>query len=110
MFSKSSKETKANLSTFEWFIYIGTLLYVLIMPFLYSRLTTENFLTPKEFFSKIFLGVLGGLFCIRLFGSGLFGKKVGLSKTTLDFPLLAFFGFCALSVIWNYNGISALRD
>ena len=68
IFKKSDNETYANLSTFEWFIYLGTLLFVLVMPFLYSRLTTENFLTPKEFFSRGFLGILGGIFCVRLFG------------------------------------------
>ena len=110
LFKKSEDETRANLSSIEWFIYIGTLLFVLIMPFLYSRLTTENFLTPKEFFTKITLGILGGIFCVRLFGAGLFGKEVALSKTSLDMPLVLFFGFCALSVMWNYNGVSAIRD
>ena len=110
LFRKSEDETKANLSTTEWIIYIGTLIFVLVMPFLYSRLTTENFLTPKEFFSRAFLGILGGLFCIRLFGSGLLRKEVALAKTSLDLPLVAFFGFCAISVVWNYNGISAIRD
>ena len=110
LFKKSDNETKANLSTIEWIIFLGTLVFVLVMPFLYSRLTTENFLTPKEFFSRIFLGVLGGLFCVRLFGAGLFDKEVALSKTSLDMPLVLFFGFCALSVMWNYNGVSAIRD
>ena len=110
IFQKSEDETRANLSTIEWFIYLGTLLFVLVMPFLYSRLTTENFLTPKEFFTRITLGILGGIFCIRLFGAGLFGKEVALSRTTLDMPLVLFFGFCALSVMWNYNGVSAIRD
>jgi O-antigen ligase/tetratricopeptide (TPR) repeat protein len=110
LFKKSDNETKANLSSIEWVVYIGTLLFVLIMPFLYSRLTTENFLTPKEFFSRISLGILGGIFCCRLFGAGLFNKEVALSKTSLDMPLVLFFGFCALSVMWNYNGISAIRD
>ena len=110
LFKKSENETKANLSSTEWLIYIGTLIFVLVMPFLYSRLTTENFLTPKEFFSRAFLGVIGGLFCARLFGSGLYGDKVALAKTSLDMPLVLFFGFMAVSVIWNYNGISAIRD
>ncbi len=110
LFKKSDNEPKANLTTIEWIIYIGSLLFVLVMPFLYSRLTTENFLTPKEFFSRSFLGILGGLFCIRLFGKGLLGKEVTLSRTSLDFPLSLFFGYCILSVIWNYNGISAIRD
>ena len=110
LFKKSEDETRANLSTVEWVIYLGTLFFVLVMPFLYSRLTTENFLTPKEFFTRILLGLIGGLFCIRLFGAGLFGKEVALSKTSLDMPLVLFFGFCALSVVWNYNGVSAIRD
>ncbi len=110
LFKKSDKETKANLSTFEWILYVGSLIYVLVMPFLYSRLTTENFLTPKEYFTRIFLGILGGLFCVGLFGSGLFKKNVALSRTSLDFPLVVFLGFCVMSVIWNYNGISAIRD
>ena len=110
LFKKSDNETKANLSTTEWIIYLGTLFFVLVMPFLYSRLTTENFLTPKEFFTRITIGILGGIFCVRLFGAGLLGKEVALSRTTLDMPLVLFFGFCALSVMWNYNGISAIRD
>ena len=110
LFRKSDNETRANLSTIEWIVYLGTLIFVLVMPFLYSRLTTENFLTPKEFFSRIMLGILGGIFCCRLFGVGLFNKEVALSRTSLDMPLVLFFGFCALSVMWNYNGISAIRD
>lgn len=111
LFKKSDNETKANLSTIEWLIYLGTLFFVLVMPFLYSRLTTENFLTPKEFFSRMFVGLLGGLFCTALFGAGVFSnKKIAFAKTKLDLALIAFFGFCALSVIWNFNGISAIRD
>ena len=106
LLKKSDNETKANLSTFEWFIYIGTLLSVLILPFLFSRLTTENFLTPKEFFARIAIGILGGLVCAKLF----MGKKITFARTTLDMPLVLFFAFCALSVAWNFNGISAIRD
>lgn len=106
IFKKSDDETQANLSTIEWLIYIGTLLFVLIMPFLYSRLTTENFLTPKEFFTRILVGTIGGIFFCKVF----LKHKVYLAKTYLDFPLVAFLGFCTLSVIWNYNAISAIRD
>lgn len=106
IFKKSENETRANLSTFEWVIYLGTLLFVLVMPFLYCRETTENFLTPKEFFSRTFICLLGGMFCAWLFSR----KKIAFAKTTLDLPIVAFFGFCALSVVWNYNGASAIRD
>lgn len=106
LFKKSDNETRANLSTFEWIIYIGTLLTILIMPFLYSRLTTENFLTPKEFFSRIAIAVLGGMLCVYLFKD----EKVAFARTSLDMPIVLFFGFCALSVLWNINGISAIRD
>ncbi len=106
LFKKSDNETRANLTTTEWLVYLSTLIFVLVMPFLYSRLTTENFLTPKEFFSRGFIGLIGGVFCAWLFCH----KKVAFAKTTLDLPIVAFFGFCALSVIWNFNGISAIRD
>ncbi len=106
LFKKSDNETKANLSSWEWIIYACTLLFVLVMPFLYSRLTTENFLTPKEFFSRGFIGLIGGMLCAGLFCH----RKVAFAKTTLDLPIVAFFAFCALSVVWNINGPSAIRD
>ncbi len=105
-FRKSRNETKAGLSTTDWLIYIGLLLVVLIMPFLYSRATTENFLTPKEFFSKIAIALLAGIYCARIFTR----RHLMLARTSIDFPLVLFFGFAALSVMWNYNVPSAIRD
>lgn len=106
LFRKSDNEARAELSNTEWIIYIGILLVTLIMPFLYSRQTTENFLTPKEFFSKIAIVLLAGAYCTRIFMAG----KIKFARTGLDFPLALFFGFCALSVVWNYNAPSAIRD
>jgi tetratricopeptide (TPR) repeat protein len=105
-FRKDRNEAKAGLGNTEWFVYLGLLLVVLVTPFLYSRQTTENFLTPKEFFSKIALVLLGGIYCIRVFITG----RVRFSSSSLDFPIALFFGFCALSVLWNYNASSAIRD
>ncbi|HPT47505.1 MAG TPA: hypothetical protein PLM07_16605, partial [Candidatus Rifleibacterium sp.] len=96
LFRKSNNETRANLSATDWVIYIGLLLVVLIMPFLYSRATTENFLTPKEFFSKISIALLAGIYCARIFTR----RNLMLARTSLDFPLVLFFGFAALSVMW----------
>ncbi|MDD2999442.1 MAG: O-antigen ligase family protein, partial [Candidatus Riflebacteria bacterium] len=106
LFSRSPGESLANLSLTDWVIYIGILLVVLVMPFLYSRATTENFLTPKEFFSKIAIAILAGIYCVRIFTR----RKITLARTSLDFPLVLFFGFAAFSVLWNYNAPSAVRD
>ncbi len=106
LFRKSDGETRADLSATDWLVYIGLLIVVLVMPFLYSRATTENFLTPKEFFSKIAIALLAGIYCVRLFTA----RVPAMARTSLDFPLVLFFGFAALSVIWNYNVPSAIRD
>lgn len=105
-FRKDPNEARAGLGNTEWFVYLGLLLVILVTPFLYSRQTTENFLTPKEFFSKIALVILGGIYCIRVFITG----RVKFARSSLDFPIALFFGFCALSVLWNYNAPSAIRD
>jgi O-antigen ligase/Tfp pilus assembly protein PilF len=106
LFRKSDNEARANLSNTEWLVYIGILIVTLVTPFLYSRQTTENFLTPKEFFSKIAIVILAGIYCTRVFVAG----RIKFARTSLDFPLAMFFGFCALSVVWNYNAPSAIRD
>lgn len=105
-FSKSPKEARADLSLTDWIVYIGILLVVLIMPFLYSRATTENFLTPKEFFSKMAIVLLAGIYCTRVFTR----RKIVLARTSMDLPLALFFGFATFSVLWNYNMPSAVRD
>ena len=105
-YEKHGRTSTGRLSSWELLVYWGTVLYVLIMPFLYSRLTTENFLTPKEFFSRIAIVLIGGLVTFSLFSR----KKVIFAQTSLDMPLFLFFAFCALSVIWNFNGVSAIRD
>ncbi len=106
LFRKNNKETRADLSVTDWLVYVGILVVILVMPFLYSRATTENFLTPKEFFSKIAIAILAGIYCARLFTR----KTPALARTSIDFPLTLFFGFAALSVMWNYNVPSAIRD
>lgn len=105
-FRKSSSEIRADLSNTDWIVFIGILLTILVMPFLYSRATTENFLTPKEFFSKIAFALLGGIYCVRLFTR----RKILLTRTSMDLPLAMFFGLCIFSVLWNYNAPSAIRD
>jgi len=105
-FRKSPKEARADLSLTDWIVYIGILLVILIMPFLYSRATTENFLTPKEFFSKIAIVLLAGIYCTRVFTR----RKIVLARTSIDLPLALFFGFATFSVLWNYNMPSAVRD
>lgn len=106
LFRNSKDEARADLSNTEWLVYIGILLVILIAPFLYSRSTTENFLTPKEFFSRISIALLAGIYCTRVFLAG----KIRFARTSLDLPLALFFGFSALSVLWNYNPPSAIRD
>ena len=49
---------------------------------------------------------MGGVFCLRLF----LRDKITLARTYLDLPLALFFGFCSLSVLWNFNAPSAIRD
>ncbi len=105
-FRKSPDEARAGLSSSDWLIYLGILAAILIMPFLYSRATTENFLTPKEFFSKIIFAALGGMYFARLF----LRRKILMARTNLDLPLALFFGFSVFSVLWNYNMPSAIRD
>lgn len=106
LFRKDENEARAELSNTEWIVYIGIVLVTLIMPFLYSRQTTENFLTPKEFFSKIAIVLLAGVYCTRVFMAG----RIRFARTGLDLPLALLFGFCALSVVYNYNAPSAIRD
>lgn len=106
LFRKSPLEARADLSITDWIVYIGILLVILIMPFLYSRTTTENFLTPKEFFSKIAIVILAGIYCTRIFTR----RKIILARTSMDLPLALFFGFATFSVLWNYNMPSAVRD
>ncbi|MBF0543413.1 MAG: O-antigen ligase family protein [Candidatus Riflebacteria bacterium] len=83
---------------------------ILISPFLYSRYTTENFLTPKEFTSKIWMGLLSSLFFIYLLIRHFSGGKVELCKTRLDLPIFIFFALCVASLAWNYNIPSGIRD
>ncbi|MBU1107574.1 MAG: O-antigen ligase family protein [Candidatus Riflebacteria bacterium] len=106
LFRKRPNEARADLSITDWIVYVGILLVVLIMPFLYSRATTENFLTPKEFFSKIAIVLLAGVYCTRIFTR----RRIVLARTSMDLPLALFFGFATFSVLWNYNMPSAVRD
>ena len=106
LFRKKPGEARADLSITDWIVYVGILLVVLIMPFLYSRVTTENFLTPKEFFSKIAIVLLAGIYCARIFTR----RRIVLARTSMDLPLALFFGFATFSVLWNYNMPSAVRD
>ncbi len=94
------------LDVLDWIIYLGVVWVTLKTPFLFDRETTENFLTPKEFWSKQTLALLGVVFAIRFVYSGV----IRLSRTRLDFPLALFFSLSVLSVAWNYNGVSAIRD
>jgi len=95
-----------SLDSLDWVVYLGIILATLIVPFLFSRQTTENFLTPKEFTSKILLAFLGAIFCLRFVVNG----RVQLARTRLDFPLVAFFCLAVASLFWNDNVPSALRD
>lgn len=90
----------------DWAVFIGVVLVTLVVPFLYSRMTTENFLTPKEFVSKISLAVLGGVFCLRFLRDG----GIKMAKSTFDYPLALFFLLAVLSLAWNFNTPSAIRD
>jgi tetratricopeptide (TPR) repeat protein len=95
-----------GLDQIDLFVYVGIFLVTLIVPFLFSRLTTENFLTPKEFVAKMSMAVLGAAFCLKF----LFHGRISLVKTRLDMPLALFIGLWVLSIFWNYNVPSAIRD
>lgn len=99
-------EATPALDFLDYAVYFGIAFVTLVVPFLYSRGTTENFLTPKEFTAKIALAIFGAVFCIRF----ILEDRIKLAKTSLDLPLFLFFGFSLLSVMWNYNIPSALRD
>jgi len=99
-------ETHQSLDLLDALLYLGILWVALKTPFLYDRETTENFLTPKEFFSKETLALLGALFAVRFIYAGV----IKLNRTRLDMPLALFFSLSVLSVAWNYNGLSAIRD
>lgn len=103
---KNPDEPRASLNTVDWLVYLGLLLVTLVMPFLYSRLTTENFLTPKEFFVKITLGLIGGVYLCRLF----LAANIKLVATRLDMPMFLFFTFMAFSALYSENIPSAIRD
>lgn len=95
-----------TLDALDWLIYIGVILVTLVVPFLYSRQTTENFLTPKEFTAKIALAFFGAVFCLRFIAN----SRIQFARTKLDLPLVAFFGLALISIVWNDNVPSALRD
>jgi prepilin-type N-terminal cleavage/methylation domain-containing protein len=99
-------DAPASLDVLDWVLFLGVLGAVIIVPFLYSRETTENFLTPKEFTAKIALGFLGAVLCLRAIGF----QKAEFARSRLDLPLALFFGWGAMSVAWNYNVASAVRD
>ncbi len=101
-----SGEAWQPLDLLDWVIFLGVVWVTLKTPFLYDRETTENFLTPKEFWSKQTLALLGVVFALRF----LYHGAIKLVRTRLDLPLALFFGLSVLSVAWNYNGPSALRD
>lgn len=112
----SGEEARAESSSqygfegYDLFIYAGLMLLTLVVPFLYSRLTTENFLTPKEFVSRIGLAFLGWQFFMYWAYKYARDGRTELVRTRFDLPLAAFFGFCVLSLLWNYNIPSAIRD
>lgn len=95
-----------DLSPLDLFLYVGIFLVTLVIPFLYSRLTTENFLTPKEFTCKEAMAILGAAYCLKF----LFEGKITLARTKLDMPLVLFFLLWIISIAWNYNMPSAIRD
>jgi O-antigen ligase/Tfp pilus assembly protein PilF len=103
---KNSDEPLAKLNPIDWFAFAAILAFTLIMPFLYSRHTTENFLTPKEFFTKIALGLIGGIYLCRL----LLASKARFVATKLDMPMFLFFTFMTFSALYSGNVPSALRD
>ncbi|MFZ2958503.1 MAG: O-antigen ligase family protein [Candidatus Ozemobacteraceae bacterium] len=90
--------------------YVGILAITLVMPFLFSRMTTENFLTPKEFVSKIGLAFFGWVFFAILGFRFATEGRAYLARTRLDMPLVLFFGMAVVSLLWNYNIPSAIRD
>lgn len=90
----------------DYLLTAGLFVVTLVVPFLYSRMTTENFLTPKEFVGKMAMAFLGAVFVLRFVAY----QRVELARTRLDLPMALFWGFCALSVLWNYNVPSAIRD
>lgn len=101
-----SGEAWQPLDLLDWVIFLGVVWVTLKTPFLFDRETTENFLTPKEFWSKQTLALFGVVFALRFLSHG----AIKLVRTRLDLPLALFFGLSVLSVAWNYNAPSALRD
>ncbi|HNV71865.1 MAG TPA: O-antigen ligase family protein, partial [Candidatus Ozemobacteraceae bacterium] len=95
-----------GVSYHDVLIFAGVVLVALVVPFLYSRMTTENFLTPKEFVARISLAFIGSVFCLRF----LLEDRLRLSRSSVDLPLALFFGFSVMSLAWNYNVPSAIRD
>jgi len=98
--------TIIKLDALDLVLYVGIFFVTLVVPFLYSRHTTENFLTPKEFTAKISLSFLGALLFLRFF----LAEKIQMAKTKLDLPIFLFFLLSLISVAWNYNIPSAVRD
>lgn len=99
-------EIHTKLDLFEILLFIVVFIVTLVTPFLYDRHTTENFLTPKEFWSKQVLALAGILVAARF----LYYKEINLIKSKLDLPLALFLTLAVLSISWNYNATSAIRD
>ncbi len=87
-------------------IFLALCAITLIVPHLLSRQTTENFLTPKEFVTRISAGVLLLVLAVRFMVSG----KVAPTRSRFDLPIVLFFSFCLFSIFWNLNPASAARD
>jgi O-antigen ligase len=87
-------------------LFYSIVLLVLVIPFLFSTTTVEQFLSPKEYVSRIVLALLCTLFCIRF----IYEKQIRLSRTPIDLPLALLFLLALLSLIWNFNSEPALRD
>ena len=77
----------------DYFMTFALFLAVLVVPFLYSRETTENFLTPKEFVAKITLAFLGGLFFLRILGSWL----------RMEIPVMVYWGLALAAFLANWS-------
>lgn len=109
VFGCNENETWANLEVYEWITFAAVIFFTFLMPFLYSRTTTENFLTPKEFFTKMMIPSIAAFYfiCKLLFSRG----KIKIAKTPLDMPLFLFVAFMGFTLLFCGNAVkSGVRD
>ncbi|PIR80146.1 MAG: hypothetical protein COU25_01565 [Candidatus Levybacteria bacterium CG10_big_fil_rev_8_21_14_0_10_35_13] len=77
-------------------VIILSILFILF-PVLFTNLTTDLFVLPKQALLVFSVITLAALYAVKTFLS----EKVRIARTPFDFPILLFIGAAALSVVFS---------